>query len=191
MLYFLLFIGLISSTQCFVFQLKSANTKQVTNTQRLQKCRNQPLKAFAGAEILQTVAAVPVMYSLMSVNEYITHRYYQHGEVNKEPILQKILCTLTNQEKFEKIKGGGHVEHHAETYDDMTLRSDERWKKTQTAITLDSDEYRGTAFSWKVLGLMTLQMIPTTIPIFHLMGFSLLSTFLVLIPSMLLHGLIW
>jgi hypothetical protein len=29
-----------------------------------------------------------------------------------------------------QIKGGGHVEHHAETYDDMSLKSDPMWKKT-------------------------------------------------------------
>ena len=27
-----------------------------------------------------------------------------------------------------KLKGGGHVEHHAETYDDMSLKKDERWR---------------------------------------------------------------
>ena len=83
------------------------------------------------------------------------------------------------------------VEHHAETYDDMSLKTDERWKKTAAAIALDGDEYRGTAFSWNILGLMTIQMLPTTIPVFHLLGFSLLHTILILLPSMLLHGLVW
>ena len=32
-----------------------------------------------------------------------------------------------------KVKGGGHVEHHAETYDDMSLKTDEKWMNTPAA----------------------------------------------------------
>lgn len=172
------------------------------------------LHDFPSALLLQpkVVLAVPVMYILMSVNEYITHRYYQHAEFNKNTFLQKITCFVMNIEKAPKVKGGGHgtylkhqqllyylhlyntfiaVEHHAETYDDMTLKSDEKWKNSPAAKSLDSDEYRGTAFTWKVLGLMTLQMLPTALPVFMTMGFSFIQTMLMLMPSMLLHGLIF
>jgi hypothetical protein len=50
---------------------------------------------------------------------------------------------------------------------------------------LDSDPYRGTAFTWLVTGIMTVQMLPTTLPVFHLMGFSLARTFQILIPGMI------
>ena len=92
------------------------------------------------------VAAFPVMYSLMSVNEYITHRYYQHTEFNRTPWMQKIASTILGQDKC-KTSGGGHVEHHAETYDDMSLRDDDRWKRSPASILLDECTYRGTAFS--------------------------------------------
>jgi len=41
------------------------------------------------------VLAVPTLYALMSVNEYCTHRWYQHAEFNKEAWMQKIACILT------------------------------------------------------------------------------------------------
>jgi len=83
------------------------------------------------------------------------------------------------------------VEHHAETYDDMSLKKDERWRKTKAAASLDTDEFRGTAFTWSVTRLMTLQMLPTSLPVFALLGFSLLETFAVLLPGMILHAAAW
>ena len=83
------------------------------------------------------------------------------------------------------------MEHHAETLDDMSLKSDKRWKASPAAKALDADTYRGTAFSWKVFSLMTLQMLPTAIPCFMMIGFSFFHTILMLIPALLLHGLVW
>ena len=31
--------------------------------------------------LMSAAAGVPLMYALMSANEYVTHRYYQHNEV--------------------------------------------------------------------------------------------------------------
>lgn len=90
-----------------------------------------------------------------------------------------------------KIYGGGHVEHHAETYDDMSLKKDPRWRKTKAAAVLDSDMFRGTAFTWASTGLMTIQMLPTTLPTFALLGFSVVQTLSLLLPAMLLHALVW
>ena len=50
---------------------------------------------------------------LFSANEYVTHRYYQHNEIGKMYFYK----TLRKFGLFPKIDGGGHVEHHAETYD--------------------------------------------------------------------------
>lgn len=130
-------------------------------------------------------AAAPVMYALMSMNEYITHRYYQHAEFNKNALMQKLFRGL-------QIDGGGHVEHHAETLDDMSLKTDERWLRTPAAQRLNSDPFRGTAFTWSVTLMMFTQMLFTTIPVFkYLLGFSLKTTLAMLAPALLLHATAW
>lgn len=142
----------------------------------------------------RALATLPTLYALMSINEYITHRYYQHAEFNKSPWLQRLARAVLAPfgMSVPTVKGGGHVEHHAETLDDMTLKTDTKWRSTAAAKRLDADPYRGTAFSWHVSGMMTLQMLPTTLPIFTLLlGFSLPTTFAFLLPAMLLHALVW
>jgi len=151
----------------------------------------------------KVLASVPALYTLMSVNEYVTHRWYQHEEFNRDHAFQRFcqhvakffrnrpLFMADGRRNMIKLKGGGHVEHHAETYDDMSLKKDPRWRRTPAAASLDSDRFRGTAFTWQVTGLMTIQMLPTTIPVFALMGFSLLEIFAVLLPGMLVHALVW
>ena len=151
--------------------------------------RGSKFKSIDMINPVSAVVAIPTLYTLMSVNEYITHRYYQHAEYNKNGLIQKIAKALNLP---TKIRGGGHVEHHAETYDDMSLKTDEAWKKTPAAVSLDGDIYRGTAFTWEVTGLMTIQMIVTTVPIFRfILGIPISSTLLMLLPAMLLHVLIW
>lgn len=142
----------------------------------------------------RVVASVPVLYGLMSMNEYVTHRYYQHAEFNKSPFLRAIARVLLMPfgKKVPMIRGGGHVEHHAETLDDMTLKTDPKWRSTTVAKSLDEDTHRGTAFTWEVAALMTIQMLPTTIPVFkYLLGFSLPATMAILLPGMALHTLVW
>lgn len=130
-------------------------------------------------------AAAPVMYALMSINEYITHRYYQHAEFNKNGLLQTMFRGM-------KIDGGGHVEHHAETLDDMSLKTDDRWMRTPAAEKLNNDPFRGTAFTWSVTAMMFTQMLFTTVPVFkYLLGFSLKTTLAMLFPALLLHASIW
>lgn len=143
------------------------------------------------------IAAAPALYGLMSMNEYVTHRWYQHEEFNRDHALQRLCRRIMhifsgrslNQQI--KIKGGGHVEHHAETYDDMSLKKDPRWRRTPAAASLDKDPFRGTAFTWTVTALMTLQMLPSSVPVFAFLGFNLLQTFAVLLPGMILHALVW
>lgn len=140
----------------------------------------QPLNSIA-LEVSRNIAAIPVMYSLMSINEYIVHRYYQHTDFKNVPLLKRF-----------KVKGGGHVEHHAETLDDMTLKTDERWKKTPASKVLDVDKYRGTAFNWEITGLMFVQLIVTCVPVLKaLLGFNTLLSISLIIPSLLIHTLIW
>merc|ERR1711871_837005 len=138
--------------------------------------------------LFSKIMAVPVMYGLMSINEYATHRWYQHEEFNRDHVLQRFCQHVAHvfrsrplwkddgRRNMIKIKGGGHVEHHAETYDDMSLKKDPRWRQTKAAASLDADVFRGTAFTWQVTVLMTIQMLPTTLPAFALLGFSLLQT---------------
>lgn len=134
--------------------------------------------------VVAKLAAVPVMYTLMSVNEYVTHRWYQHAEIMKLKFYKML--------NGPKIRGGGHVEHHAETLDDMSLRTDDAWIKSPASKMLNDDKFRGTAFTWAVTGYMTIQMLPSVIPIFtKVLGFSVQNTLLMLAPSMLLHALVW
>ena len=128
------------------------------------------------------------MYCIMSLNEYVTHRYYQHNEIGQTEIYQK----LRESNTIPKLDGGGHVEHHAETFDDMSLKiDDEAWMRSQPAQRLNDDPWRGTAFTWPVTAMMILQCVPTTYPIFHLLGWSPIETTILFLPAMILHGLVW
>ena len=73
----------------------------------------------------KVLLSIPTLYALMSVNEYCTHRWYQHEEFNRDHkfnrFWQNILYQLKRRplwigerRNVVKIKGGGHVEHHAE-----------------------------------------------------------------------------
>ena len=117
------------------------------------------------------------MYATMSFSEYVTHRYYQHTDYNKNAVMQFFANLFTNN-KGHKIRGGGHVEHHAETLDDMSLRNDARWVKSPAAVFLNADKYRGTAFSWWagttpwvlsliILGLPTTYLSPSPPPLYR------------------------
>ena len=86
----------------------------------------------------------------------------QHEEFNRDHAFQRFcqhvaklfrkrpLWLPDGRRNMIKLKGGGHVEHHAETYDDMSLKKDPRWRRTPAAASLDSDAFRGTAFTWEV-----------------------------------------
>jgi len=144
--------------------------------------------------IIRDLAVLPTMYGLMSLNEYMTHRYFQHLEFNRPDSLlwlKSVIAKVSGDPVAPKVPGDGHVEHHAETYDDMSLKSDERWKSTKASMSLDDDAWRGTAFHWSATGIMTVQMMPSVLPTYMLMGFSLPEAFAILLPSMLLHAIVW
>jgi len=145
-------------------------------------------------DTVQWAAALPTMYALMSLNEYATHRYFQHLEFNRAetfPDFKRVVMAATKSGEPPKLGGDGHVEHHAETYDDMSLKNDERWRRTPASKLLEDDEFRGTAFSWTATGIMTAQMLPSVLPTYALMGWSVPETMLWLLPSMLVHALVW
>ena len=56
------------------------------------------------------------------------------------------------------------------------LRHSLGWAQTKAAKSLNGDVFRGTAFSWMVTAMMVGQMLPTALPVFALLGFSLLET---------------
>jgi hypothetical protein len=152
--------------------------------------------AFAGGFELSAVAtrwilAAPTMYALVSFNEYCTHRWYQHAEFNKTDWMKNLYCKLTGADVAPKCDGGGHIEHHAETLDDMSLKTDPKWLKSEPAAMLENSKYRGTAFEYDVTGMMVVQMIPTSVPLLLLMGFSIPSIVGLILGAVVAHALVW
>jgi len=192
-------LGLVATASAFA-PAAVARTPQPVRAVAAPSLAAQPQMFLSIPKVL---ISIPTLYSLMSVNEYVTHRWYQHEEFNRNHAFNKFfqralhllrkrpLLLEDGRNNIVKIKGGGHVEHHAETYDDMSLKKDNRWMQTPAAKSLNADKFRGTAFTWFVTFLMTVQMLPTTLPVFALMGFSLLETFAVLLPGILVHALVW
>ena len=100
--------------------------------------------------------------------------------------------TLRKKGTIPKLDGGGHVEHHAETYDDMLLKTDDPvWMKSAPAQRLNSDPWRGTIFTWQVTAMMFAQCIPSVYPAFYALGWDAASTTALFVPAMILHGLVW
>lgn len=119
------------------------------------------------------------------------HRWYQHAEFNKDEKLQALYCKLFRVSEAPKVKGGGHVEHHAETYDDMSLKTAVSWTTSAPAAVLDKDPYRGTAFSYDTTRLMTGQMFATCTPVLLVMGFDPMQVAGLVLASTAVHGLVW
>lgn len=169
--------------------LKMQTSRRTIAARRTVTTCALPEVVTSGAE---AVAAVGAMYSLMSVNEYITHRYYQHDEISKFDFLKKIRAE--NPDLVAILDGGGHVEHHAETLDDMSLRQDEKWKRTEMYQRLDDEknEWRGTAFNWNITGLMCAQMAPQVYPVYMgIFGWGFMPTTAFFGAGMILHALVW
>lgn len=169
--------------------LKMQTSRRTVAAKRTVTTCALPEVVTSGAE---AVAACGAMYGLMSVNEYITHRYYQHDEISKFDFLKKVRAE--NPDLVAILDGGGHVEHHAETLDDMSLRQDEKWKKTAMYERLsdEKNEWRGTAFNWNITGLMCAQMAPQVYPVYMgIFGWGFVPTTTFFGVGMLLHALVW
>ena len=145
------------------------------------------------ATAIQYTLALPTMYALISAHEYVTHKYLMHLEFNWPDTaveLKQIIRQVTGIEKPE-LPETGHVEHHAETYDDMTLKNDERWRRTPVAKALDHDVWRGTAFNWENFLIVSLTMPVYVLPTYWSMGWSVPETLAIFFPCLLLHMLVW
>jgi hypothetical protein len=126
---------------------KSSSALKKISCRRNDASSLQMMSPLALTMPAKVMLSLPIMYATMSFSEYVTHRYYQHTDYNKNAVMQFFANLFTNN-KGHKIRGGGHVEHHAETLDDMSLRNDARWIRSPAAVFLNADKYRGTAFSW-------------------------------------------
>lgn len=134
----------------------------------------------SGKAALQGVVGLAGLYVIMSVNEYCVHRYYQHLGLNKTVIFR----WLRNKFNWGNLKTTGHVEHHKETLDDMSLNM-------QPDPILDNDPFRGTAFSWSVSMVMTIEIAIQSYPWLWLCGWSLQASTLALAAAMSLHAAVW
>lgn len=128
----------------------------------------------------QAAVGLAGLYVIMSVNEYVVHRYYQHIGINKTALFRWMKKTF----KLSPLKSSGHVEHHKETKDDMSL------DRRQDPI-LDSDLYRGTAFSWSISGIMTFEIAIQSYPWLWLCGWSFQASTIALFAGIFLHAAIW
>mmetsp|Transcript_9906 Transcript_9906/g.23016 ORF Transcript_9906/g.23016 Transcript_9906/m.23016 type:complete len:352 (-) Transcript_9906:82-1137(-) len=185
---------LLSSTSAAF--MPSASPLTCPRTRSSARLASQPvvMELDTTALVIRSAATLPAMYAMMSLNEYMTHRYFQHLEFNRPESLlwlKSIIAKVTGDPVAPKVPGDGHVEHHAETYDDMSLKNDERWRGTKVSQSLDHDEYRGTAFHWSATAIMTVQMLPSVLPTYALMGYSLPESMAILLPCMLVHAIIW
>ena len=131
--------------------------------------------------------------SLLSAHEYMTHKYLMHLEFNLPTTAVGLKSLITQLSGVEKpsLPETGHIEHHAETLDDMSLRNDERWRHTPTSLALDHDIYRGTAFRWQECLIVALTMPVYVVPTYALMGWSFPQTMAIFLPCLLLHMLVW
>lgn len=73
----------------------------------------------------------------------------------------------------------------------MSLRASPKWRQTPTAVALDEDPYRGTAFNWETTRLMLGQQAITSYPVLLAMGFSLASSTTLVVGAVLAHALVW
>jgi len=135
-------------------------------------------------ELLQvttrTILGLGVVYSIMSINEYIYHRYFQHLGINKLSLARSMRNILS----LPSYRGDGHVEHHKETLDDMSLTY-------KAGEPIEADPFRGTAFPWWATCAMTLSVLVPAYPILSLLGWSGPAITTVVGAVLLLHAMVW
>lgn len=111
------------------------------------------------ATAVQYVIALPTMYALLSAHEYMTHRWLMHLEFNRADAAVPLKRLLARAGAGKpSLPDTGHNDHHAETNDDMTIRSDASWERTAAAKALEQDAFRGTAFDWANFAIVAVTM---------------------------------
>lgn len=135
----------------------------------------------SGLEFLaRGVLGLAILYTAMSIDEYVYHRYFQHLGINKLDIARSLRETLN----LQTYRGDGHVEHHRETLDDMSL--------TLRDTILDTDPFRGTAFPWWATTAMTTGVMIQCYPILtFLLGWPGPLAFFVVLSAVMTHALVW
>jgi hypothetical protein len=132
-----------------------------------------------------TAAGLLALYAIMSLNEYIYHRYFQHLGMNKLEFARATRKSFN----MDTYRGDGHVEHHRETLDDMTLDLEMRIEKPNEM--LDADPWRGTAFPWHATFKMTSAVMIQALIVLPLLGWSLPVVVVTVLAAMLVHAAVW
>ena len=63
--------------------------------------------------VSQALISVPTLYTLMSVNEYCTHRWYQHEEFNKDHAFQRFCQHVAHFFRKRPLFLAGHSQGSA------------------------------------------------------------------------------
>jgi len=129
---------------------------------------------------VQAFTGLAGLYFIMSLNEYIVHRYYQHLGINTTAMYR----WLRRKFGLVSLRSSGHMEHHKETLDDMTL-------DIRSHPILDNDPYRGTAFSWVISATMTVEIAIQSYPWLWLCGWTFRASTVALLSAMALHAMVW
>jgi len=130
----------------------------------------------------QTVAGLVALYAIMSLSEYVYHRYFQHLGLNKVGAVRAVR-SLFNLATF---RGDGHVEHHRETLDDMSLEIE-----PGRDLILDQDPWRGTSFPWDGTLKMAAGVMLLGFPVLSFLGWSASASIPLILTAMMLHALVW
>lgn len=130
----------------------------------------------------ETVVGLAALYAIMSMAEYVYHRYFQHLGLNKVGAVRTVRKTF----KLNTFQGDGHVEHHRETLDDMTLDVE-----PGRELVLDIDPFRGTSFPWHGTLKMFIGVFLLAFPTLTFLGWSAQVIVPVVVSAMLFHALLW
>lgn len=130
----------------------------------------------------ETVLGLAALYAIMSMAEYVYHRYFQHLGLNKVGAVRTVRKTF----KLSTFQGDGHVEHHRETLDDMSLDVE-----PGREVVLDIDPFRGTSFPWHGTLKMFAGVMLLAFPTLTFLGWSAQVIVPVVTVAMLFHALLW
>lgn len=134
------------------------------------------------AIVAQAVLGLVALYAIMSTSEYIYHRFFQHLGINRLDITRALRAPLS----LGVYPGDGHVEHHRETRNDMSLD----YESGKEAV-LDVDAYRNTSFPWDATFKMTLGVVVLAYPTLSFIGWSGYVIFPAIFSAMFTHALMW
>jgi len=130
----------------------------------------------------QAALGLAAIYAIMSMAEYVYHRYFQHLGLNKVQAVRTVRNTL----QLSAFQGDGHVEHHRETLDDMSLDIE-----PGREVVLDEDPFRGTSFPWEGTLKMSAGVMLMAYPTLTFIGWAPQVIVPVVVSAMLLHALVW